>query len=180
MFSPIYSFQTGISNCLNSYSATDFSMATIATTAGVTGFVPINVTDNVTVDKIIVTTDIAHTYVQDIVISLESPQSIGGNKVVLLANPCDGTNDIRNTTFDDGASPLSCNSSAPAISGTIAPINNMSLPFSGKNALGEWKLIVYDAHNEDGGQINSASISFCSLTTNTNIPSLAHSDIIVR
>jgi subtilisin-like proprotein convertase family protein len=178
-FSSIYSFQTGISDCSNTYEATDFSMASIAITAEVTGYVPFNVTDNIIVDKILVTTDITHTYVQDMLISLEAPESIEGTTVVLLENPCNGTDDI-NTTFDDSAEDLVCRAFAPAILGSIAPINNMSSPFSGKDAFGEWKLIVYDAHNNDGGQINTASITFCTIETNSNIPSLTHSDIIVN
>ena len=50
----------------------------------------------------------------------------------------------------------------------------MSLPFAGKNAIGEWKLRVNDSYDEDGGQINSASITVCTLdviTTNSIINS---------
>jgi len=179
-FSSIYSFQTGISDCSTTYDATNFLDANIAITAGVSAFVPFNVTDNIIVDKILVTTDITHTYVQDILVSLEAPESIEGTSVVLLENPCDGVDNISNTTFDDAAEDLACSPFAPAISGSIAPINNMSFPFFGKDAFGEWKLIVFDAHNGDGGQINTASITFCTLETNTNIPSLTHSDIIVN
>ena len=149
------------------------------TIAGVTALVPMNVLDNAIIDKIILNTDISHTWPGDLV-SLEAPESIEGTSVVLLENPCDGVDDISNTTFDDAAEDLACSPFVPAISGSIAPINNMSFPFFGKDAFGEWKLIVFDAHNGDGGQINTASITFCTLETNTNIPSLTHSDIIVN
>ncbi|UAM97727.1 S8 family serine peptidase [Polaribacter litorisediminis] len=178
-YSSINSFQTGISECPNTYVATDFSMAKIDTIAGSRAFVPINVTDTMFIDKILVTTDINHSYVQDIIISLEGPESIGSTQVVLLQNPCGEIANISNVTFDDDANPLNCNNIAPAISGPVKPINNMSAPYTGKNALGEWKLIVDDGWDLDGGQINAASISICTVQKNTNIPSLALSDIIV-
>lgn len=179
-FSSTYSFQTGVSNCSKTYSASDFSMAIIDTIPNqIAPFVPFNITDNLIIDKVLVTTDITHTYVADMVISLEGPSSTGSNKVVLLSNNCGEGDDI-NATFNDAANPLTCNASTPAISGAIAPSNNMSLPFSGKDAFGEWKLITNDTYDGDGGQINSASITLCTLETNTIIPSLTQSDIIVE
>jgi subtilisin-like proprotein convertase family protein len=179
-FSSVYSFQTGINDCSKTYDATDFSNASIFISAGVTAEVPFDVTDNIIIDKILVTTDIDHRYVQSLVISLEGPESLESTTIVLLENPCDGVDNISDTTFDDAAEDLACSSSAPAISGSIAPINNMSLPFLGKDALGEWKLVVFDGDSGDGGRINTASITICTIETNTNIPSLTHSDIIVE
>jgi subtilisin-like proprotein convertase family protein len=179
-FSSVYSFQTGINDCSKTYDATDFSNASIFISAGVTAEVPFDVTDNIIIDKILVTTDIDHRYVQSLVISLEGPESLESTTIVLLENPCDGVDNISDTTFDDAAEDLACSSSAPAISGSIAPINNMSLPFLGKDALGEWKLVVFDGDSGDGGRINTASITICTIETNTNTPSLTHSDIIVE
>ena len=177
-FSSIHSFQTGMSNCFT-YAATDFSMAKIDTIANTTvSFVPFDVTNHLNVDKILVTADISHTYVADMTIKIEGPSSIGSTNVVLLSNKCGEEDDI-NTTFDDVANPVNCISSSPTISGTIAPLNNMSIPYAGKDAFGQWKLLVNDPYDKDGGQINSASISVCVLETNTIIPSLTHSEIIV-
>lgn len=180
-FSPVYSFQTGISDCSKVYEATDFSMATIATTPNLEDiFVPINVTDNLIIDKVLVTTDISHTYVADMTITIEGPNfpGVGSTKVVLVSNKCEGGDDI-NATFDDASDPLRCSNSTPVISGSVAPSNNMSSLYTGKDAFGEWKLIVNDPYNEDGGQINSASIRVCTLETNTDIPSLINSEITV-
>jgi subtilisin-like proprotein convertase family protein len=177
-FSSIHSFQTGMSNCFT-YAATDFSMAKIDTIANTTvSFVPFDVTNHLNVDKILVTADISHTYVADMTIKIEGPSSIGSTNVVLLSNKCGEEDDI-NTTFDDVANPVNCISSSPTILGTIAPLNNMSIPYAGKDAFGQWKLLVNDPYDKDGGQINSASISVCVLETNTIIPSLTHSEIIV-
>ena len=179
VYSSVHSFQTGISDCSTPYTATDFSMAKIDTLANSRAFVPLNVTDSILIDKILVTTDISHTWLGDIILSLEGPESKGMADVVLLENACAEIQDIGNATFDDAANPLVCNASAPAISGSIAPLGNMNLSFAGKNAFGEWKLKVLDIGSSDGGQINAASISICTLATNTNIPSLALSDITV-
>ena len=180
-YSPIYSFQTGISDCSRTYAATDFSSANMDTIAGVTAFVPMNVLDNAIIDKIIVNTDISHTWPGDLTISLKAPASLN-KKVVLFTSPCsgDGVPDIQNITIDDAADELACSSDAPAISGSVAPENNMSLPFYGEDAFGEWELVLFDGYDGDGGQINSASITVCDLRVNTNIPSLELSDIIVE
>ena len=180
-YSPVYSFQTGISDCSRTYEATDFSSASMDTIAGVTAFVPMNVLDNAIIDKIIVNTDITHTWPGDLTISLEAPESID-DKVVLFTSPCsgDGVDDIQDVTIEDGADELACSDVVPAISGSVAPENNMSLPFYGKDAFGEWKLVLLDGYDGDGGQINSASITVCDLQTNTSTPSLQHSDIIVN
>jgi len=179
-YSPIYSFQTGISDCSRTYQATEFSSASMDTIAGVTAFVPMNVLDNTIIDKIIVNTDISHTWPGDLTISLKAPESIN-TKVVLFTSPCseDGVDNIQNLTIDDAGDELTCSDTAPAIFGSAAPENNMSLPFYGEDAIGVWELVLFDEYDGDGGQINSASITFCDLKVNTNIPSLELSDIIV-
>jgi subtilisin-like proprotein convertase family protein len=180
MYSSIYSFQTGVSDCTNVYTATDFSSASIGPfTANVTATVPINVTNNVVVNKVIVTTDIAHTGVQDLTILLETPASIGGARVVLLRNACDETNNISTVTFDDDASALVCDTADPAISGSIAPVEDMSLTSRGKNAVGEWKLIVEDNAASNGGEVNSVSITICSVAENTSIPSFSSTSLML-
>jgi subtilisin-like proprotein convertase family protein len=180
-YSPVYSFQTGLSNCSIVAEATDFSLASIETTPGITAFVPMNILDNIIIDKIIINTDISHTWPGDLTISLEAPESIS-DKVVLFTSPCsyDAVSDIQNITIDDAAEELTCSSVAPAISGPVAPERSISLPFYGKDAFGEWKLVLFDAYDGDGGQINSASITVCDLQTNTSTPSLQHSDIVVN
>ena len=180
-YSPVYSFQTGMSNCSIVVEATDFSLASIETTPGITAFVPMNILDNIIIDKIIINTDISHTWPGDLTISLEAPESIG-DKVVLFTSPCshNAVSDIQNIIIDDAADELACSGVAPAISGPVAPERSISLPFYGKDAFGEWKLVLFDAYDGDGGQINSASITVCELQTNTNTPSLQHLDIAVN
>ncbi|ARV15776.1 S8 family serine peptidase [Polaribacter sp. SA4-12] len=180
VYSSTFSFQTGVTDCTNTYTATDFSMASIdAASSNVTATVPINVTENLIVNKVLLTTDISHTSVNELKISLEAPAITGGGKVVLLSNVCGSIADISNATFDDAAGSLFCGFSAPAVSGSIAPENNMSDPFLGESALGEWKIIVEDNTELNGGQINSVSITICSSVANTSIPTFSSTNLVL-
>ena len=180
-YSSIYSFQTGVSDCTNVYTATDFSSASMGPfSANVTATVPVSVSDNVLINKVIVTTDIAHTAVQDLTILLETPASIGGARVVLLRNACDETDNISAVTFDDDASALVCDTADPAISGTIAPVEDMSVTSRGQNAFGEWKLIVEDNAASNGGEVNSVSITICSVEENTSIPAFSSTNLVLE
>jgi subtilisin-like proprotein convertase family protein len=175
-YSQVFSFQTGVIDCEKTFSATDFSGAIIdPLVANGTAIAPINVLENLTVNNIILTTDISHTSVSELTIIIEDPN---GNNVVVLSNSCNaGVADISNTTFSDAGGSLFCGFSAPAIKGTIAPENNMSNPFIGKSALGEWKIIVEDNAELNGGQINSATITICASAENTSIPTFTSTSL---
>jgi subtilisin-like proprotein convertase family protein len=179
-YSSVFSFQTGVTDCENTYTAKDFSTATIdPLLANVTATVPINISENLTVNKIILTTDISHTSVRELTIKIEAPTAIGGN-VIILSNSCNaGVANISNATFDDAGGFLFCGFSAPAISGTIAPENNMSNPFLGKSALGEWKIKVEDNAESNGGQINAVSMTICASVENTSIPTFSSTSLVL-
>jgi subtilisin-like proprotein convertase family protein len=175
-YSPVFSFQTGVIDCENTYSATDLSGATIdPLVANVRAIAAINVLEDLTVNNIILTTDISHASVQELTITIQDPN---GNNVVILSNSCgSGIADISNATFSDDGGVLFCGFSAPAIRGTIAPENNMSLPFIGKSAAGEWKIIVEDNAELNGGQINAAFITICASAENTSIPTFTSTSV---
>jgi subtilisin-like proprotein convertase family protein len=179
-YSSTFSFQTGVTDCENTYTATDFSTATIdPLLANVTATVPINISENLTVNKVILTTDISHTSVNELTISIEAPV-VNGGKVTLLSNACNpDVPNISNTTFDDDGGTLFCGFGDPAISGTIMPVNNMSQPFLGKSALGEWIIRVEDNAELNGGQINAVSITICSSVENTSIPTFSSSSLVL-
>ena len=180
-YTSAFSFQTGVTDCTNNYTATDFSTAGIdETSANATAIVPISITDNLFVNKVMVTVDITHPSMQELTLSLQAPESIGGASVVILSNACGNKGDMSNTTFDDDAGVLFCEFSAPAITGTIAPDNNMSAPFLGKNALGDWKLVVQDNSELNGGQINAFSITICSSVENTSVPTFSTSNLVLN
>ena len=178
-YSSIFSFQTGIENCENTYTATDFSAAIIdPVSADVTAIVPINVTENLILNKVTLTTDITHSSLQDITISLEAPDAVGGD-VILLSGVCNDADDISNTTFDDNGDSLFCGFGTPAILGTLKPQNNMSDPFLGKSALGTWKFKVEDSAASNGGKINAVSITICASVENTNLPTFSSTSLVL-
>lgn len=180
-YSSIFSFQTGVSNCTNTFTASDFSMASIHPFLDEeTAIAPINVTDNLIINKVMVNLDVTHSGLSDLTVSVISPESIGEEKIIILSNACDDSDNISNTTFDDDANVLVCSTSDPAISGTIAPANNLSERFLGKDAIGEWKVIVEDNVSGNGGQINAASITICSSEENSTIPTFSSTNLVLE
>lgn len=156
-----FNFFTGKVSCGSSFNATNFSNATIATTADAIATVPIQVTGGLVVGDIDVVLNISHTYIQDFAVYLEGPAAIGSPIVRLFEQPC-GDNDNIVCTVDDFGSSYNCQSTSPAISGVVIPVDNLSL-LNGLNADGTWILRVIDFNNGDGGVINSVSLSICNL-----------------
>lgn len=165
----VNSFKTGIISCGNIFNATDFSDATIATTANVTASVPINVTGGMIIGGLKVTLDISHTWIGDMVISLEGPASIGSPEIVLLNQPCTGSGSTYPNilaTLDDAGIELVCEATSPVVRGVVVPVESFTA-FNGLNADGVWTLKVSDVGNQDGGAINAVSLNFCNVVPGT-------------
>src|SRR5690606_17645785 len=109
----------------------------------------------VTISDLNVTMNIAHSWVSDLTITLISPAGI---EVKLLDGACDDANDI-SATFNDGAMQFVCGNN-PAISGTVGPLEQLSA-FNGQNSAGTWTLRVKDNYSQDGGSLNSWSLTIC-------------------
>ena len=157
----IYNFRTGTLTCGYSFSATDFSNASIASTPNSTASVPIQVTGGLVIGDINVALDITHTYIQDMTYYLEGPASIGSPVVILFDQPC-GNNDDINCTLDDDGVNFICSSAVPAITGVVKPEEALS-SLNGLIADGTWILRVDDPFNGDGGSINGVTLTFCNL-----------------
>lgn len=99
---------------------------------------------------------IAHTYLGDLNISLESPN---GTVVELLSSACDASEDIE-AVFSDEGDPLNCNNFSPGISGIVKPVEHFSA-FNGENAQGNWVLKVVDGAEVDTGFIDAWSLEIC-------------------
>ncbi|MGJ8744214.1 S8 family serine peptidase [Polaribacter sp.] len=178
-YATIFSFQTGITDCSDVYTATDFTNASAETfSTNQTFYVPIEVTDNLLINSISVTTDITHTDVKDLTIVIKEPEANGVKQAVLLSQVCDDTDDITNVTFSDDAPALICNTTKPAITGMVRPEDKLS-GFGGKLSKGTWILSINDYDLFDGGQINSASITICQSIENTNIPTFSFSELML-
>jgi subtilisin-like proprotein convertase family protein len=154
-------FATGIQQCNNNFIATDFSNATIATTALGLATIPINVNNNFKIGDVNVNLKINHTYVQDMTISLIGPPSIGSPEVFLTKETCAGVDNI-DAKFDDEGLFVNCNDVPPAISGDTQPYGRLS-DFNELMSAGVWTIKVVDPYDGDGGTVISASLSFCRL-----------------
>lgn len=158
----IYKFQTGTLTCNNIFTATDFSSATIATTANSQGIVPITVTGGMTVGSLTASINITHTYIEDMTIYLEGPDAIGSPFIKLFEEPC-GDNDNIIATLSDSGTAFACGTASPSISGTVKPFEALS-SFNNLPADGVWTLYALDKYNGDGGVINGFSLNFCNVT----------------
>jgi len=185
-YSEIRSFQTQSLDCSNSYDATDFSSASVAgAAANETGSVSIFVLDNLTIEKMTVSIGVSHTSVSDLRVSIQEPVGIGNNEIFLASNVCDDTDDI-DAVFDDGGAALSCNTTAPAISGTIAPEDALS-SVQGKNSFGLWSIFIRDDVAGNGGSITSTTITVCTVNAandpanfvNNPLEALTNSSLLV-
>ena len=173
----VNNFRTGNVTCGNTFTATDFSTASIATTANSIATVPIQVTGGLTIGDINVSINITHTYIQDMKYYLEGPAAIGSPIITLFDEPC-GDNDDINCTLDDAGVNFTCGATAPSITGVVKPrgylTNLNNLP-----ADGTWILRVVDAYNGDGGSINAVTLSICNIEQSLSTPSNALAEIKV-
>ena len=173
----VYSFDTGTITCDQTFTATDYSDAAIASVANSDASVPLTITGGFTIGDINVNINLTHTYVQDMTITLEGPASIGSPIIVLLQEPC-GDHDNINCTMDDNGGTPQC-AGNPAISGPIAPVDNLS-NLNGLPADGVWILRIDDPYNGDGGSVNLFSIDLCRVTPALSVndnPSLVNSSV---
>ncbi len=154
----VFSFDTGVLVCNLTYTATDYSNATLASVANSTASVPLTITGGYTIGDINVNIIMSHTYVQDMTISLQGPASIGSPIIILLQEPCGDNDNINCTMDDDGLAPACAGN--PAISGPIAPFDSLSA-LNSLPADGEWTLLIDDPYNGDGGIVSLFSINMC-------------------
>ncbi|MBL7472335.1 reprolysin-like metallopeptidase [Robertkochia sediminum] len=147
--SPAFSFTT---IAVNSVLFENNTVVTIPPTG------PQTVTSTVIVDregdlnKLRVGVNIDHTYIQDLTLTLTSPN---GTTITLAQNPCGDNSDI-DVIFDDEGETLTCGAN-PAISGVVAPKDDLAV-FKGTPIMGPWTLTVIDDFDLDGGAINSFSL----------------------
>lgn len=119
---------------------------------------------NATIADLNITLDISHSFLNDLRVTLTSPQ---GTTITLFDDAgCGGDNLL--AEFDDqavanyAAFTASCdNSGSPEISGVFHPLNNLSA-FNGQNLNGVWTLTVIDEVGGDAGTLNSWTLDFTS------------------
>jgi subtilisin-like proprotein convertase family protein len=141
--------------------SSNFSNATIASTANASASVPILVTGGLTIGDLNVALNITHTYIQDFKVKLTGPASIGSPVITLLDQPC-GDNDNVNCIMDDDGAAVACGTSVPALTGNVVPSETLT-SLNGLIADGTWTLTVDDPYNGDGGTINSVKLIICNI-----------------
>ena len=107
------------------------------------------------IESISLDLDITHTWVADLEISLIAPN---GQELSVITGPCAGFFADMDATFSDAGVGLSCNGTAPAVSGNIAPED----AFAGLNGMmpaGTWTIKIGDNFGGlDFGVVNSYSL----------------------
>lgn len=102
-----------------------------------------------------VSLEIDHTYLEDITVTLTSPE---GTVVTLFTKACGDLRNV-NAIFDDDAAPFEC-SGRPGISGRVSPSGSLG-SFNGESIKGDWILTVADNANVDGGSLKAFSLEVC-------------------
>ena len=161
-YSETQKFQTIASNLCNTYINND--ILDINDGQLTTSSINIPMLEDVTISKVKVTVNIEHTYIQDLDITLVSPNN---TEIILFQNGCTSENGLE-VTFDDTSSQtISDVCGTQPVTGIITPLEPLST-FNGENSNGTWNLEVYDGYTGDDGVINSWSLEICSTQSTTN------------
>lgn len=171
-YSEVYSFQTITEQCSQSFEA---SITNNAISTGIKTL-SVSVDESIIVSRAIVNLDLEHEAVGDLKIELREPASLGSSKYVLIDSKCGDNDDMLSVSFDDFGEELQCNDSTPTLNGSIKPEESLSV-FSGLDVQGAWRISIADFVSGNNGTINSASITFCSTTENTDIPNFNNNTI---
>lgn len=127
-----------------------------------TVYADLYVNDNVTISTMAVRiSELEHSYIGDMMMWLESPW--GQRELLCDRNGGSGDN-MMNCQFDDQAGQSIVTGSAP-FSGRYWSETPLS-SFNGNQCRGVWRLVMYDAANQDQGMLNDWSVHF----TGTQVP----------
>jgi len=139
----------GIHDCIaqTTYTSTDVPIA-ISTSDPSTISSTLNITDIGNIGDINVLLDIEHTYINDLIISLQAPN---GTVAIIVNKPCGGDDNIVMIVDDEGASSLPC----PPVDGGAYQASNSLSGFDGLGLSGTWTLTVEDTASGDGGNLNA-------------------------
>ena len=173
----VNSFSTGRVFCGFTFNGSDFSNASIATTANSIATVPIDIPSGLSIANFKLNLELTHTYIQDLVIELEGPVSLGSPIFTILDEPC-GNNDDIDASFLDTGGAIFCDTSVPAVSGNVRPQDSF-IGLNGLNSQGTWILRVIDNYNGDGGSIDAVSIEICNLQVSLNNETFEKQSVLV-
>ncbi len=128
----------------------------------------IDVTDEFDITDLNVDLNITHTWVADMIITLQSP---AGTQVVIFdggADGCSGDN-IIDLYDDESLNALSCAATADAFPlADYRPSNPLSA-FDGESTVGTWTISIEDTATGNPGTLNTWSLIYSYANTNTDV-----------
>jgi subtilisin-like proprotein convertase family protein len=151
-FTSAFNFTTSDISC-NTFASTDVPKA-IADGGTITS--TLTIASGVTISDINVKNLIGtHTWINDLIITLKSPNN---TTVTLFSQICNNEDNF-NINFDDAAAAgaLPC---PPVGAGTYKP-NTVLSAFNGENSAGVWTLTIRDVATPDAGNLTSWSLEIC-------------------
>ncbi|SDW22121.1 Por secretion system C-terminal sorting domain-containing protein [Lutibacter oricola] len=116
----------------------------------------ISTTHNKSILSVIVTVDIVHPNVEDLILKLISPQ---GTEVTLVSNLAANGANYTSTVFDMEAA-NSINTGTAPYTGSFIPQGDLSV-FNGEESFGDWQLNIVDAGFLNSGSYTSWGIEIC-------------------
>ena len=116
----------------------------------------ITFSDSFTISDVNATINLEHTYDGDLNITLVAPND---TEIELSSGNGGSGQNYTNTTFDDEASQAITNGTAP-FTGSFQPQGNLS-NLNGLNSNGDWKLVITDNADFDGGNLLNWSLQLC-------------------
>jgi len=100
--------------------------------------------------------DLEHSWVEDLVLYLESPDE----KRYLLSSSLGNSGDNYTQTRFDQEAVDAIEDAAPPFTGSFTPIQDLS-PLYGTSSKGLWKLVVIDQYSDDTGSLLEFELQFC-------------------
>jgi len=156
------SFTTAEIDCI-SLPASDLPISIGTTPETITS--TLSVGANGTIESVeVLNISLDHTYISDLTFILESPE---GTQVILLTEICGSDNNL-NLSFSDITGNDPADIPCPPTDGNTYLSEEPLSAFNGESTAGDWKLIVIDGYNEDGGALNNWELKLCA--SNTSFP----------
>ena len=156
-FSTSFQFETDTTSCAT-FTSNDVPrniQDSTVTSPGVTQ-VNIFVSDDLPILDLDVKVSIAHTYDQDLTLSIIHPD---GREIILVQNQGGSGNNFDNTIFDaEATNPIQ--SGSPPFSGTYLPQSDLASLYN-SSAQGNWRFKVVDNATQDTGIIESVELIMC-------------------
>jgi len=178
--SQVYRFRTASEAC-ETY--TNNNSTPILNNAGTISST-INVPNGASIQSVVLSTVVLHSWIGDIDGILTSPQ---GNAITIFERPgIPGSdfgcrNDNIRATFDDNANndaaafEGTCTTNLYSIDGTYQPIEALG-NLATENSTGDWVFQIQDYVDDDGGSLNSWSLEICTSSGVSAAPSLINNN----